>query len=68
MQITLKKYKGTYIDIYARKKKKFKRVSNSKTQNKKIQGCFKIRTYVKHMKIDIRVRTWQKEGEEKDLQ
>ena len=65
LQITLKKYKGTYIDIYARKKKKFKRVSKAKLRIKKYKGVFKIRTYVKHMKIDIRVRTWQKRGKKK---
>lgn len=65
LQITLKKYKGTYIDIYARKKKKFKRVSKAKLRIKKYKGVFKIRTYVKHMKIDIRVRTWQKKGKKK---
>ena len=65
LQITLKKYKGTYIDIYARKKKKFKRVSKAKLRIKKYKGVFKIRTYVKHMKIDIRGRTWQKRGKKK---
>ncbi|MBO5488668.1 MAG: leucine-rich repeat protein, partial [Eubacterium sp.] len=60
LQITLKKYKGTYIQLYVKTgKKSFHGISSKKISIKKYKGKFKIRYSKKGQKVQIKVRTYK---------
>ncbi len=59
IQVNLKKYKGTYIQIYVKVgKKPFRRVSKKKINIKKYKRKFRIKYVKRKQKIQIKVRTY----------
>lgn len=64
--IRLKRYTGTHIQIYMKKKKgKYKKIKLKSDRIKKYGGKFKLRYKMKKKTLSFRIRTYRKKGKKK---
>ena len=64
--IKLKKYKGSYVEIYVKKGKgKYKKIKLKNNRIKKYKGKFKLKLNVSKVKLRFKVRTYKKKGKKK---
>ncbi len=64
--IKLKKYKGSYVEIYVKKGKgRYKKIKLKNSRIKKYKGKFKLKLNVKKVKLRFKVRTYKKKRKKK---
>ncbi len=64
--IKLKKYKGSFVEIYVKKGKgKYKKIKLKNNRIKKYKGKFKLKLNVSKVKLRFKVRTYKKKGKKK---